>query len=246
MIIDSHQHPMPEVPQIMVEHGIDVSVLLPVGPGAFDRARAMLRQAPEKYITFFWIDIDDISQSLIDLASAVSEVGVRGLKFQPLLQHFRADERRLYPVYEKCLDLGLAVLFHTGAVAFYQEYGIPHLTKYGHPMPVDQVAYDFPDLPVILAHLGGNYFYEAMILAEKHDNIYLDTAYLPFYCRRLLPDVTPIQMITRAAEIVGPERILYGCEGLSPRVIQDSTLPDDAKKAILGGNAARLLNIPER
>ena len=36
MIIDSRQHPMPEVPQIMAEHGIDVGVLLPVGPGAFD------------------------------------------------------------------------------------------------------------------------------------------------------------------------------------------------------------------
>ena len=243
MIIDSHQHPMPEAPQVMADFGIDISVLLPVGPGAFDKARAMLEHAPDKYVTFFWVDIDDISRSLSDLELAVGEVGVRGIKFQPLLQHFRASERRMYPVYEKCLDLGLAVLFHTGAVAFYQEYGIPHLTEYGHPMPVDQVAYDFPDLPVILAHLGGNYFYEAMILAEKHDNIYLDTAYLPFYCRRLLPDVTPIQMITRAAEIVGFERILYGCEGLSPEVIQNSDLSDDAKKAILGGNAARLLSI---
>ena len=52
--------------------------------------------------------------------------------------------------------------------------------------------------------------------------------------------------LVRVLSIWGPERILYGCDGLSPRVIQDSTLPDDAKKAILGGNAARLLNIPER
>jgi predicted TIM-barrel fold metal-dependent hydrolase len=244
MIIDSHQHPVPEVPGIMAQYGIDVSVLLPVGPGAFDKARVMLQRAPEKYVTFYWIDINDISQSLIELESAVREVGVRGIKFQPLLQHFWADERRLYPVYEKCIDLDLAVLFHTGAVAFYQEYGIPHLTQYSHPMPIDQVAYDFPALSVILAHLGGNYFYETMILAEKHDNIYLDTAYLPFFCRRLLPDITPIQMINRAAEIVGPERILYGCEGLSPEVIQDSVLSTDAKRAILGGNAARLLKIP--
>jgi len=55
--------------------------------------------------------------------------------------------------------------------------------------------------------------------------------------------VTLIQMIARAAEIVGPERILYDYEGLSPRVVQDSDLPESAKELILGANAVRLFNL---
>ena len=242
MIIDSHQHPHPGVPQIMAEHGIGKSVLLPVGEEALARVPEMVRECPDKYIPFFWVNIDDLASSIEDLERAVEEWGCRGIKFQPLLQHFYPNEKRLYPVYEKCAELGLVVLFHTGAVAFPQEFGIPHLTKYAHPMPIDEVAFDFPDLSII-AHLGGNYFYEALVLAEKHENILLDTAYLPFFCKRMLPDVTPAQMIERAAEVLGPERILYACEGLAPSAVMETDLSAQAKRQILGLNAAELFGL---
>ena len=155
----------------------------------------MASQAPGKYVPFFWIDVADVERSVAELRAAAAEWGCRGVKFQLLLQHCYADDRRLYPVYDACSELGLVVTFHTGAVAFPQEFGIPHLTRYGHPMPVDDVAFDFPELRIILAHMGGNYFYEALVLAEKHEHLFLDTAYLPFFCARMLPDVTPGQMI---------------------------------------------------
>ena len=243
MIVDSHQHPSPSVPQVMAEHGIDVSVLLPVGPAALEAARRMARESPEKYVPFFWIDVDHVARSVDELKAAAGEWGVRGVKFQLLLQHCYASDRRLYPVYEACSELGLAVLFHTGAVAFPQEFGIPHITKYGHPMPVDEMAFDFPDLAIILAHMGGNYFYEALIIAEKHPRIYLDTAYLPFFCQRMLPDVTPAQMIERAVEILGPDRILYAYEGLPPSVIRALAIPEESKRLILGATAVRLLGL---
>ena len=73
----------------------------------------------------------------------------------------------------------VAVLFHTGAVAFPQEFAVPHITRHGHPMPVDEMAFDSPDLDIILAHMGGSYFYEALVIAEKHPRICLDTATCP-------------------------------------------------------------------
>ena len=243
MVVDSHQHPHASVPQVMAEHGIDVSVLLPVGSDALRRAREMAEQAPGKYVPFFWIDVAHVERSVDELRAAVEAWGCRGVKFQLLLQHCFANDRRLYPVYEACSELGLVVLFHTGAVAFPQEFGIPHLTRYGHPMPVDDVAFDFPDLRVILAHMGGNYFYEALVLAEKHPNLFFDTAYLPFFCARMLPDVTPAQMIERAVKILGPERILYAYEGLPPTVIRGLAIPDHAKRLILGQNAAQLFGL---
>lgn len=243
MIIDSHQHPHSSVPQIMEQYGIDMSVLLPVGSEALGRIPQMVKESPEKYIPFFWIDVGDIERSIEALQAAVQDWGCKGVKFQVLLQHCYPDERRLYPVYEKCSELGLVVLFHSGAVAFTQEFGIPHITKYAHPLHADEVAFDFPEMSIILAHMGGNYFYEALIMAEKHSNIFLDTAYLPFFCKRMLPDVTPIQMIQRGVEILGPERILYAYEGLPPSVIQESEMAEESKQLILGLNAMKLFKL---
>ena len=243
MIIDSHQHPHSSVPQIMEQYGIDMSVLLPVGSEALGRIPQMVKESPEKYIPFFWIDVGDIERSIEALQVAVQDWGCKGVKFQTLLQHCYPNERRLYPVYEKCSELGLVVLFHSGAVAFTQEFGIPHITKYAHPLHADEVAFDFPEMSIILAHMGGNYFYEALMMAEKHSNIFLDTAYLPFFCKRMLPDVAPIQMIQRGVEILGPERILYAYEGLPPSVIQESEMAEESKKLILGLNAVKLFRL---
>ena len=115
------------------------------------------------------------------------------------------------------------------------------LAEYVHPLPLDRVAFDFPKLPLCIAHLGGNYHYEALILAEKHDNVYLDTAFLPFFCKRLLPTVSPEALILRAAHIAGAHKVLYGSEGLWPQSILQADLTDEEKRLILGANARRLL-----
>jgi predicted TIM-barrel fold metal-dependent hydrolase len=244
MVIDSHQHPSDRVPQVMAELGIDVSVLLPVGEEALGRARRMALDEPGRYVPFFWIDVANVERSVAELTAAAGEWGCKGVKFQLLLQHLYANDRRLYPVYEKCAELGLVVTFHTGAVAFTEEFGIPHITKYAHPLPADEVAFDFPDLRIILAHMGGNWHYEALIVAEKHENVFMDTAYLPFFCKRMLPDVTPAQIIERAVEVLGPQRILYAYEGLPPSVIRELSIPRQAREQILGLNAARLFALP--
>jgi len=83
----------------MEEFGMDVSVLLPVGSDAVRRARQMAEDAPGKYVPFFWIDVDHVARSVDELKAAADEWGVRGVKFQLLLQHCYASDRRLYPVY---------------------------------------------------------------------------------------------------------------------------------------------------
>ncbi|MFP4058160.1 MAG: amidohydrolase family protein [Candidatus Brocadiia bacterium] len=243
MVVDCHQHPHDSVPEVMAEHGFDVSVLLPVGGEALARARKMAEEAPEKYVPFFWIDVSDIERSVGELEAAAGQWGCKGVKFQLLLQHLYANDRRLYPVYEKCSELGLAVTFHTGAVAFTREFAIPHRTKYAHPLPADDVAFDFPELRIILAHMGGNWHYEALIVAEKHENVFLDTAYLPFFCERMLPQVTAGQLIERALRVLGAERVLYAYEGLAPAAVRELDIPEGAKRLILGGNAARLFGL---
>jgi len=128
-------------------------------------------------------------------------------------------------------------------LGFKHELGAPMLARYVDPVPIDQVAFDFPDLKLCIAHMGGNYHYQALILAKKHDNVYLDTAFLPFFCRRMLPPIAPEELIAHAAHIAGAEKVLYGSEGLWPHAVVHTDLTEDEKGLILGENALRLLGI---
>jgi predicted TIM-barrel fold metal-dependent hydrolase len=247
MIINFHEHPGEDVDERMRIDGIDLSVLLPVGSENLTRAIRMSEKGSGRYVPFFWVaSLDRIDEACRDLESYVNEKGVLGVKFQPLIQHFFPDDQRLYPFYERCRELSIPVLFHTGVVAFRQELGIPHLAKFGYTIPgIDQIAHEFPDLKVVIAHMGGNYHYEALILTQKHENVYMDTAYLHFFCERMLPRIEPVEMIEHAVKIVGSEKILYGGEGTTPTVIRSSGLSSREKMNILGENARKLLRLSQ-
>lgn len=238
MIINIHGHPYASILKEMDEHGIDMSVLL-AGRGNNYLALEMAREHPDRFIPFYWIELEDPELAVLALERAVKGDGFRGVKFQPLVQRFRANERRLDVIYRKCIELEIPVLFHTGVVPVFPG----HYNEYGDPLPLDEVAERFPELVIFLGHMGGNYSYEALVTAEKHENVYLETAYLPTFCARFLPPIEPIDIIKRAVKFLGPERVLYGYEGLSPKVILDSDLSKEAKEKILCENAKRLLKL---
>ena len=245
-VVNFHEHPGDFAARNNARMGIDMAVLLSVGTDAMAKAVRMARDKPDEFIPFYWVDnTRDLNDEPRRLRQAVKEWGVRGIKFQPMDQHWFADDRSLYPIYEVCSELGLVCTWHAGIVKldFKYELGVPMLARYVDPLPIDQVAFDFPALKVCIAHMGGNYHYEALILAEKHENVFLDTAFLPFFCRRMLPPISPETLITHAAHLVGAEKVLYGSEGLWPQAVLHTHLTEHEKGLILGGNAIRLLGL---
>ena len=245
-IVNFHEHPGDAAAENKARMGIDMAVLLPVGVDATARAIQMARDAPQAYVPFYWVDnTRDLADEPERLRRAVKEWGVRGVKFQPMDQHWFADDPRIYPVYEVCAELGLVCTWHAGVVnlGFKYELGVPMLARYVDPLPIDQVAFDFPELKLVIAHMGGNYHYQALVLAEKHEHVYLDTAFLPFFCRRMLPHISPETLIVHAARIAGAEKVLYGSEGLWPQAVLGADLSEGEKAWILGGNALRLLGM---
>ena len=244
-VINFHDHYEDDIVERNRRMGFDVSVLLSVGDENEAKGIQLAQSHPDGFAVFAWLGfLEDIPQQVRRLRKMVTAGTVKGVKFQPLIQHFFPEEKRLFPVYEACQELAIPILFHCGTVSFPREFGIAHIARYGCPVfGVDEIAFAFPDLPIVIAHLGGTCHNDTIIIAAKHPNVYLDTAYLPFFCSRLLPRIEPIELIRRAVEYVGPGRVLYGWEGTDPGLIRDSDFDDAAKQQILSDNALGLLKL---
>jgi predicted TIM-barrel fold metal-dependent hydrolase len=137
------------------------------------------------------------------------ELGIRCLKIHPPHQVFPANAYTegldaLGAIYRRCEERGLPVMIHTGTSIF------PGARcKYGHPMEVDDVALDFPDLPIILAHAGRPLWTEeAFFILRRHRNVWLDISGIP--PKRLL------HYLPRIGEL-GP-KVLWGTDWPSPGV----------------------------
>jgi len=242
-IINFHEHVSEDLVERNRKLGIDVSVLQSVGFEDEEKGLSLGEKHGDQFAVFAWLGyLNDLPEQIDRLRALLENGLVKGVKFQPLIQHFFPEEKRLYPVYDFCERRGVPLLFHCGIVTFYEEFGIPHLARYGAAVQgIDEIAYRFPKLPMIIAHMGGNYFYEACAVAEKHENISLDTAYLPFFCDRFIPRITPVDLIQHAIRLVGPHKVLYGWEGTDPHVVLDADIPERSKRLIMHENAERLL-----
>ena len=100
---------------------------------------------------------------------------VRGLKLHPPIQEFWPNDRLAYPLYEVFAEARLPVLFHTGhsGIGTGMRGGGIRL-KYGHPMPIDDVAVDFPDMPIIMAHPSFPWQDEQISVCLHKPHVYID------------------------------------------------------------------------
>ena len=137
------------------------------------------------------------------------ELGTRCLKIHPSHQLIPANahtmgQRQLGRIYKRCEDRGLPVMVHTGTSIFPGARN-----KYGNPMELDDVAIDFPDLTIIMAH-GGRPLWmdEAFFILRRHKNVFLDVSGIP---PLRLPEYFP-----RLAEI--GDRVMWGTDWPSPGV----------------------------
>lgn len=102
-------------------------------------------------------------------------MGARGIKLYPSYSHFYPNESRIYPVYSLAEEHRLPVLVHTGSSVFKGSK-----IKFADPIHLDDVAADFPELPILMAHSGRGLWYEkAFFLSRLHRNLYLEISGLP-------------------------------------------------------------------
>jgi predicted TIM-barrel fold metal-dependent hydrolase len=104
-----------------------------------------------------------------ELERAVKQLGMKGLKIAPIYQHFDPLSSAAYAVYEAANALNLPILWHQGTT-FVRDSPLIH----ARPVLLDQVARDFPDLKMWVAHLGHPWCDELVVVIRKHPNMYAD------------------------------------------------------------------------
>jgi predicted TIM-barrel fold metal-dependent hydrolase len=178
-----------------------------------------------------------------DLEYAIRDLNLRGLKLHPQVQAFEPNDRAYYPLYSKCVELGVPVTFHTGSTYWGAglEGGGGVKLRFSDPMLLDDVAADFPELKLIMAHPGWPWQDEQLAVATHKNNVYVDlSGWSPKYFQPLL--------ITYMTKMI-PQKFLFGTDYpmLSPqRWLQDfetlHTSPE-IKDMILRDNAKNLLKL---
>ncbi|MCC6746099.1 MAG: amidohydrolase family protein [Deltaproteobacteria bacterium] len=126
---------------------------------------------PGRFIPFAGIDVGAGMRGVRELERLVRERGFRGLSLRPFMTGLPADDRRYYPLYAKCVELDIPVSVHSSA-----NWSAERDNELGHPRHLGVVATDFPELKLIVSHGGYPWVLEAVLLAWKHEHLYLELA----------------------------------------------------------------------
>jgi len=176
-------------------------------------------------------------------ARRLIELGVRGFKLHPPLQQFHANDRSVYPFYEVVAQAKLPVIIHTGhsGIGTGMPGGGGIRLKYGNPMDIDDVAVDFPDMPIILAHPSFPWQDEAISICLHKPQVYIDlSGWSPRYFSPILIQYANTLLKNKMLfgsdyPLITPDRWMADFEKIAIR--------DEVRPLILKENAVRLLNL---
>ena len=194
-------------------------------------------------IAFASIDPHRGAEAVREARRLVSSGRVRGLKLHPPLQQFVPNDPMAYPLYEVFAEARLPVLFHTGhsGIGTGMPGGGGIRLKYGNPMPIDDVAVDFPGMPIILAHPSFPWQDEAISICLHKPTVYIDlSGWSPKY---FAPN------LVQYANTLLKHKVLFGSD--YPLLTPDRWLADlestairaDVRPLILKDNAVKLFGL---
>jgi predicted TIM-barrel fold metal-dependent hydrolase len=173
----------------------------------------------------------------------VTEHGVRGFKFHPSIQAFEPNDQQHYPLWAELESLEVPAIFHTGQTGIGS--GLPGgrgiKLRYSDPMLLDDVAADFPDLTIVMAHPSVPWQDAAIAVAQHKANVYIDLS-------GWSPKYFPPQLV-RAANAQLRHKVLFGSDYplLTPerwiRDFEQLEIKDAVRPLIMKDNAARVLGL---
>lgn len=196
---------------------------------------ACVEQYPERLRAVAGADLRKPMDAVRDLRRRVGE-GFVALRIVPWLWELPPTDRRYYPLYAACVDLGIPFCTQVGHT------GPLRPSETGRPIPyIDQIALDFPELVIVGGHIGYPWTTEMIAVADKHPNVYIDTS--AYTAHRY-----PVELVEYISGR-GSEKVLFGTN--YPMITAAKALArlndlglDDATKALfLSGNARRVFGL---
>ncbi len=229
--------------ELLRAEGVERAVVLPEhcpatsGNVRTERVLEFCAEVPDFYLPFASVNPNGDPDPVGLLRSYLASGPIAGLKLYPSYQFFYPNEARLYPIYEVCRDADIPILLHIGSSVLSGTR-----LKYCHPIHLDDIAVDFPDLTVVMAHGGrGLWYQECAFLAGQHDNFYIDVAGLvPHRLPQHFPELEKLapKMVFGSDWPAMPKSVRHNAERISALPISE-----ESRRAILRDNGARLLKL---
>jgi predicted TIM-barrel fold metal-dependent hydrolase len=194
-------------------------------------------------IPFASIDPNRGAEGVQEAKRLVSAGKVRGLKLHPPIQKFIPNDSLAYPLYEVFAEAQLPVIFHTGhsGIGTGMPGGGGVRLKYGHPLPIDDVAVDFPSMPIIMAHPSFPWQDVAISICLHKPNVYIDlSGWSPKYFSPTLIQYTNTLLKNKVLfgsdyPLITPDRWMSDFEKIAIR--------DEVRPLILKENALKLFGL---
>ena len=192
-------------------------------------------------IGFAGIDPTASETPVSDLDRYINDWDMRGLNLQPWVQGWACNDKRYYPLYSYCQQKRIPVAVHSSI-----NFSVNRKIEYSHPLYLDEIACNFPELTIIANHAGWPWVNEMVAVAWKHPNVYLETGGVsPKYLQK---PGTGWDLFLTYGNSVLQDQILFATDSLIPheRVVKElDELPmkDRVKEKFLYENAMRILNL---
>jgi uncharacterized protein len=200
-----------------------------------DEVAAFVAVAPNRLVGVGSVDISQPMNAMREVRRCVRELKFKAIRVLPWLWEVPPTDRRFYPVYAACIEEGIPFctqIGHTGPL-------MP--SEVGRPIYLDQVALDFPELVIVGGHIGYPWTDEAIAVATKHTNVYIDTS---AYTLKRYP-----QQLLAYLRTNGASKVLFGTN--YPMItaekalagLEDLGLPQSTRAKFLGENAATVFRL---
>lgn len=235
--------------EILDEANVDLALLPAIRAGdtrlreswaiPFERIADVCAQHPDRFRGLAGADPTAGMAGLRELERGIREYGFVGVHLYPHWFELAPDHARYYPIYAKCCELDVPIMMQVGHCL---SYGGPRtFPSVGRPIALDRVACDFPELKLIGIHVGFPWTAEMISVAYKHPNVYIGSdAYAPKHW--------PAEFV-RFLDSWGQDKVLFGTDFpvIDPRrarrEIEELGIRSEAKRKLLGGNAAALFSL---
>jgi predicted TIM-barrel fold metal-dependent hydrolase len=203
-----------------------------------DEVAGWVQAHPDRFAGLAAVDLARPMAAVRELRRCVTELGFKGLRVIPWLWEAPPTDRRYYPLFAACVELGVPFCTQVGHT------GPLRPSETGRPIPyIDQVAIDFPELVIVAGHIGYPWTEEMVAVARKHERVFIDTS--AYTVRRYPPE-----LVRYLHSRGGRRKVLFGTN--YPMILPEQALAgldeleldDPTRGLFLEGNARRVFGLP--